>query len=1159
MKWIRRNAKIIKPKAAEYFIPREELVQRLSRSDKKLTILCAPSGYGKTALMGLCAGSSEAPSAWYRLDGDDNVDTAFLETLTASLETAVPEFSWSPEEVRRRQGPETFWEEDDFYQRLGRELAYSLTKALNGRKLMLMLDDFQTLGARPVLLILSGLIGELPQGMRIFISTRGRIPEFTLRFLTAGKAMVLSCGDLAFSAEETARIFDGLAPDREEESLAARIGGFLEGWPAGTFLLYRYLKEKEGFLPDAPVEELCRWSGIYDLIDWEVIPGLPKELEGFLEKTSVLDRLSCGVCCAAAETENGRELLEEAFSLGLLIQDPGAAERSGHIPRVFRNRLTERMDEGERRRRCALAARYYLDAERGDLAAEYAVRARSGALFSEAAERERRSLLEAGDHDRMRKWIGLMDSMEAGKENITPGAFLTAALCRKAVGEDRRAFEALDQGMKRAEAAGRKNAYAELMIRKLEWMLEEGKGREALREAEKAAAGVPPFGKEELLLEYARLKCLIFCGALREARGLAGKLAEAGESYGDPAALKETGVRRKAEEVCRALSAGEKRQEIDAERVPAPAGCPEAWDILAARQILMGLERFLDTGRASEDEYGRELELAGILKKNSAGSFSALTAFIFTGLRNLGTADHKAALKDLDLVFRQARRLRMNPDIFPERIREMLYRLMLARERGYEGSEGEYSLFVVCFGSFRTLILETGEEVRWRSRKVRECMAFLALNGSRGFTREELLEALWDTDRLPANEVASFHNLLSSIRRSLAPWGLGDLLVYAGKKYSLKPGRVYTELSRGEDLVAAAMAKDAERIRSMQASLFRFASSPFLSRKGSAWALERRNFYEIWFARGLAYLGEEYRREGKPETAALAFQKAVELSPYMEQSQAGQLGNFAVRVPCVFGWEDLIVEEKARRQLLHICGQMKYRSIVGNQWGFFEKMPYGRGLSALFYGPPGTGKTMAVQVIAKDLGLDLYRVDLSRMVSKYIGETEKNISALFDKAKHMNVILFFDEADSFFSRRSEVKDANDRSANAEVAHLLQKLEEYEGITILATNLKDQIDDAFKRRIRFMVNFRFPSAETRRRLWHSLLPEAAPRSGDLDLDFFADQFELSGSQIKEILLNAAYMAAGMGEPLGNGQIKEALCINYEKYGKFLTKEDFGYLG
>lgn len=284
-----------------------------------------------------------------------------------------------------------------------------------------------------------------------------------------------------------------------------------------------------------------------------------------------------------------------------------------------------------------------------------------------------------------------------------------------------------------------------------------------------------------------------------------------------------------------------------------------------------------------------------------------------------------------------------------------------------------------------------------------------------------------------------------------------------------------------------------------------------------------------------------------------------ELSWAVHQSETGQLGAFASLVPSVFGWEDLIVEDKVRQQLSYICGQLKYRSIVGNQWGFFEKMPYGKGLCALFYGPPGTGKTMAVQVIARELGLDLYRVDLSRMVSKYIGETEKNISSLFEKASHMNVILFFDEADSFFSKRSEVKDANDRNANAEVAHLLQKIEEYEGVTILATNLKENIDDAFKRRIKFMVNFRFPSVETRKTLWKSLLPPKAPREESLDMDFFAEHFELSGSQIKEILLNAAYIAAGEGRPIGNEQVKEALCLNYEKYGKFLTKEDFGYLG
>lgn len=278
----------------------------------------------------------------------------------------------------------------------------------------------------------------------------------------------------------------------------------------------------------------------------------------------------------------------------------------------------------------------------------------------------------------------------------------------------------------------------------------------------------------------------------------------------------------------------------------------------------------------------------------------------------------------------------------------------------------------------------------------------------------------------------------------------------------------------------------------------------------------------------------------------------------VHQSQQGQLGRYAAEIPCVFSWDDLIVEPEVKAQLTYFCDQLKYRSLVGSDWGFFNKMPYGRGLCALFYGPPGTGKTMAVQVIARELGLDVYRVDLSRMVSKYIGETEKHISELFAKAKHMNVILFFDEADAFFSRRMEVKDANDRNANSEVAHLLQKLEEYDGVTILATNLKENMDEAFKRRIQFMVYFRLPSPQIRRRLWHSLLPPQAPRENDLALDFFAEHFDLSGSQIKEILLSAAYIAAGQGVPLGNRQLKKALCLNYEKYGKRLTEEDFGYL-
>ncbi len=278
----------------------------------------------------------------------------------------------------------------------------------------------------------------------------------------------------------------------------------------------------------------------------------------------------------------------------------------------------------------------------------------------------------------------------------------------------------------------------------------------------------------------------------------------------------------------------------------------------------------------------------------------------------------------------------------------------------------------------------------------------------------------------------------------------------------------------------------------------------------------------------------------------------------VRQQQPNQLGRFAALVPAVYGWEDLVVSPQQKHQMQLICDQLKYRSIVGEEWGFYKKTAYGRGICALLYGAPGTGKTMAVQVIANELGLDLYRVDLSQLVSKYIGETEKNISELFQKAKNINALLFFDEADALFSKRSEVKDSHDRNANAQTAHLLQKLEDYEGIAVLATNYINNIDDAFKRRIKFIIQFAFPQAPVRLKLWKTILPDSVPCAEELDFEYYAEHFELSGSSIKEILTNAAYIAAASKEALANRHIIEAVRMNYAKYGKILSDSDFGYL-
>lgn len=278
----------------------------------------------------------------------------------------------------------------------------------------------------------------------------------------------------------------------------------------------------------------------------------------------------------------------------------------------------------------------------------------------------------------------------------------------------------------------------------------------------------------------------------------------------------------------------------------------------------------------------------------------------------------------------------------------------------------------------------------------------------------------------------------------------------------------------------------------------------------------------------------------------------------IRQKNSGELGPFAeLQDPC-FSWDDMIVEDEVHKNLRYIVDRILYRNVVGQKWGYDDILKYGKGVCALFYGPPGTGKTMAARVLANELGIDLYRIDLSRMVSKYVGETQKNITQLFERAKNMDAILFFDEADAFFSKRTEVSDANDRNSNSEVAHLLQKLEEYEGISILATNLKDNIDDAFKRRFKYMVHFQLPAAEERRALWKKMLPDAAPREQDINLDYFADKFELSGSEIKEVMVHAAYQAARQNKAVGNKELADAMMICMNKYGVTLTWEDFNDL-
>jgi hypothetical protein len=267
-----------------------------------------------------------------------------------------------------------------------------------------------------------------------------------------------------------------------------------------------------------------------------------------------------------------------------------------------------------------------------------------------------------------------------------------------------------------------------------------------------------------------------------------------------------------------------------------------------------------------------------------------------------------------------------------------------------------------------------------------------------------------------------------------------------------------------------------------------------------------------------------------------------------------RLAGLARHIVPHYTWSDLVLPQDQRAMLREIVAAIRGRARVLEEWGLGRKLAASRGVTILFSGQPGTGKTMAAEVIAAELGLDLYKIDLSSVVSKYIGETEKNLERIFNEAESSNAILFFDEADALFGKRSEVHDAHDRYANIEISYLLQRMEAYDGVTILATNLGANLDEAFTRRLQFAVDFPFPDEADRLRIWQTLFPAGVPTHSELDLALLARRFELAGGNIRNILVSAAYLAAADGGSMTMEHLLHGTRRELQKMGRLVDEKD-----
>jgi SpoVK/Ycf46/Vps4 family AAA+-type ATPase len=276
-----------------------------------------------------------------------------------------------------------------------------------------------------------------------------------------------------------------------------------------------------------------------------------------------------------------------------------------------------------------------------------------------------------------------------------------------------------------------------------------------------------------------------------------------------------------------------------------------------------------------------------------------------------------------------------------------------------------------------------------------------------------------------------------------------------------------------------------------------------------------------------------------------------DLSDASRQTFSHRMGGMAQRIPTGFRWDDLVLPAETLEAVQEVVRFAKHRPFLLEQWGFAAKLPYGRGVSAILAGPPGTGKTMVAQLLAHDLGYDLYRIDLSQIVNKYIGETEKNLAKIFEQAEQSHAVLFFDEADSLFAKRTEVKSSNDRYANLEVNYLLQRMETYDGVTLLATNIEQGLDEAFKRRVRFSVQFELPEEGERKRLWISMFPPKVPLDPNINWDLIASRFVMAGGYIKKAALRAALIAVSANRAISTNDLFEAARLEYREMGRIVA--------
>lgn len=876
------EAKIRSPKILKNLIIRESLLDEIETSDERLVIFHATTGFGKTVLMNAYGVMKSRNRTWYTLGSLDNDIVTFVQYLTAAIQVAWPDFAFAMPDMSG-EGKENIDRCVDVFLKS----LYTAFNAQEPRTLDIMLDDYQEITNERISLFLSRIIFQAPETVRFFMTTKGTLPQFIVRYLLTGEARIVSSEQLAFSQQEIEKLICAVRekrPVNDETGLsekASLIYEYTEGWPAGAMFLCLYIRGKKGKLDRATVISACREFMVHDFIMYELFKKLPYDIQNFLVKTSPLEYMTAGLCREVTGERSPGNILDYLMAEGLFIQKQEGTTNSYRYHLLFRSFLSNQIAETERQEVLKKAAQFLMKTSQKEQAVAYAIAAGNRDLVSGAMERLGVTMLEEGKLETLGQWIAFLTE---GSGEVSARAQIVIGMYEWRRDNRKEGKARLKQAFDQAREQGEEGTMAAACEALLDCLLTEGEFRQAGELLDEAFAAVGRHGSANwCLLTYWRgLICLIQ-GEEKTAAGLFGQLEHMEKAGG------QTGLSPKAE----AARSNSSRllailQESGQERLQKYLEEAEASAVAGNRVALLiraiCITKLLGDNSDMELDGNQQEVLESILRDERANAYRAKVCVYYGYYLCRKDGGWKRGVALLEEGVAMLSRLRLNLlDSSHQEPAMMICRIFAWLHGRRPETENGCCMAVCCFDDFKIVDLKSRQEVRFRTRKAQECMAYLIHIRGRRVTREEMMEVLWDADTAPEKEVTAFHNILSSIRKSLEPFGMKELLGYQDKRYFVDPSAIYTDIELMGMLTELIEARDVIRITNQEGILEMLAGMPYMKNVDGEWTLEKRSYYERVLLEGLLIDGR-YQMERKDfAKAEEVLRKALSLSPYGDE------------------------------------------------------------------------------------------------------------------------------------------------------------------------------------------------------------------------------------------------------------------------------------